>query len=480
MIEVAADRHSLSVAWQRVRKAIAARVCRWLLYASVPLFLVAGTFTYYGQLNRQPQSDTYGTLYTAVALVQKHTIWLDSYLPYFVQHGAGDYPNLPYMLTQRPDGHLMNASPTAMTILVLPAVGLMTAAGVKASNWGAWMEAGRLTAALVTAASVAVLFMVLLRLTTWRRSALIAATYAWGTLEWGISGQALWQHSGASLALAIALFGLVDRRFVLAGFGTAAMIACRPSMVVVAALLLPILGKRFSRWWRFLLGTAPFVVPFLLFSTVVLGSPLHLFRTTHANAAVHFQSGAALRGIPGLLVSPGRGLFVYSPVLLFALLGAVLGWRKALYRWCFIAAVAYIIVVANGDQWYGGESFGARKLTDIIPLLAVLLVPAVDAIVRTKWIWLYVALLAYSIFVEMLEASASPPDLWANGPHPPDLTKYSTWWHPLDNELVTMVQTHGLWPRMLLTAAIVACGIVVGRLTTGTVAGLRRSAKPSA
>jgi hypothetical protein len=477
MIEVAADRHSLSVAWQRVRKAIAARVCRWLLYASVPLFLVAGTFTYYGQLNRQPQSDTYGTLYTAVALVQKHTIWLDSYLPYFVQHGAGDYPNVPYMLTKRPDGHVMNATPTAGTLLALPAVGLLTAAGVKGSDWGAWMEMGRLLAALTTAVSVAVMFALLTRLTTRRRAALITATYAWGTLEWGISGQALWEHTGTSLALAITLSGFVDRRPLLAGLGTTAMIAFRPSMIVVAALLLPLVGRKFSEWWRFLLGIAPFALPFLIYSAVILGSPFHLFRTTHAKAAIHLQSGAALEGIPGLLVSPGRGLFVYSPVLLFALLGAILGWRTPLYRWCFITAVVYVVVVANGDQWFGGESFGARKLTDIIPLLAVLLVPAIDAIARTKWIWFYAALLAYSVFVELLEASASPPDLWFNGPHPHDLNKYSTWWHPLDNELVTMLQTNGLWLRMLLMAAIVVCGLVFGRLAAVTIAGFRRPAE---
>src|SRR5262249_15778505 len=99
----------------------------------------------------------------------------------------------------------------------------------------------------------------------------------------------------------------------------------------------------------------------------------------------------------GLLVSPGRGLLVYSPVLLFAIAGIVLGRRQTIYRCCALALVAYVIVVANIDQWWGGECFGARKLAESLPLFAVLLVPAVNAIVRTRWLWVYLAALAWSV-----------------------------------------------------------------------------------
>jgi hypothetical protein len=472
MIDIAADRHSLSIAWQRTRAAVRTRVYRWVLYAGVPLFFVACTFTYYGQLNRQRQSDTYGTIYTAVAIVQKQTIWLDSYLPYFQQHGAGENP---YALTHGPGGHLIELTPSASSLLLLPVAAVFTAAGVHASDWGAWMEAGMLTAALATAASVAIMFVVLTRLTTRRRAALIAATYAWGTLEWGISGQGLWQHTGASLALSIALLGFIDRRLILAGAALAAMVAFRPSTPIIALFLLPLVGRRIADWARFLLGIAPFALPLLTYNTVVFGSPFHQgYTTSHTMMPFHLRSGRALDGVPGLLFSPGRGLFVYSPVLLFAIAGAFFGRRRLLYVCCFLGAAAYVFAVGNGDQWYGGESFGARKLTDLIPLLTVLLVPAVDAIVRTKWLWAYIALLGWSVFVELLAASATPANLWFNGPHPPDLLRNSIWWNPTDNELVTMVQTDGLWLRMLLMAAIVVCGVVFGRLAAATIAGFRR------
>jgi hypothetical protein len=477
MINVVVHR-PLVGAWQRVRAESARQVYRWLACASVPFFFVAAVFTYYGQLNRHWQSDTYGTIYTAVSLVQNHSIWLDHYVPYFQQHGAGENPYMLTFVSYGSGGHFVNATPSASSLLGLPVVALFTAVGVKASNWNAWMEAGMLTAAIAAAVSVALMFKLLTRLTTRRRAALIAATYAWGTLEWGISGQALWEHTGVSLALVVALLALVDRRLTLAGVALAAMVAFRLSTPVLAVLLLPLVGRRLSDWGRLLLGLAPFAFALALYNTIVFGSPLHIGYGSGSYTRAFTQSfslrgGHLIHGIPGLLISPGRGLLVYSPVLLFAIFGAIRGRRKPLYLWCAIATIVYVVVIGNDVQWYGGESFGARKLTDVLPLLAVLLVPAVDAIVRTRWIWLYVVLLAYSVFVELLEASARPPALWFNGPHPHDLTRTATWWKPTDNELVTMLQTNGLVPRLIAMGAIIASGIVLGRLATSAIGGLR-------
>ena len=165
------------------------------------------------------------------------------------------------------------------------------------------------------------------------------------------------------------------------------MAAFRLTTPVMAVFLLPLIGRRPSDWLRFIAGAAPFPVALALYNTVAFGAPWKQgYGSAHVTSAAKLGSGRVLDGIPGLLVSPGRGLLLYSPVLLFAIAGAVIGRRQALYRWCAAAFVAYLIVVANVAQWWGGEGFGARKLAEALPLLAVLLVPAVDAIVRRKWL----------------------------------------------------------------------------------------------
>ena len=431
-------------------------------------FFVACTFTYYGQLNRVQTGDVYGTMYTAVGIVQKHTIWLDRYLPYIQQH-AGKYP---YMVTTGPGGHYVNVTPSASTLLALPAVAIFSAFGVKASNWDAWMEAGMLTAALTAAATVAAMFVLLTRLTTRPRAALVAATFAWGTLQWEINGQSPWSHGGATLALVLGLLALVERRLTWAGVALSAMVAFRLRTPPIAILLLPLVGRQLRDWGRFLAGILPFAVPLLAYNWIAFGSPLHQgYGTAHLTQAVHLDVVRTLRDSLALLVSPGRGLFVYMPILLFSVVGAVRGRRVPLYRWCAVASLVYLLVVGNDIQWYGGESFGPRKLVDVLPLLVVLLVPALDAIVQSRWRWVFGGLLAWSVFVELLGASASPPSVWFDRNLP--LTTYSTWWSVTNNEIEAMLGTQGLALRLLAMLGLLVGSLALGYVASATVARRR-------
>jgi hypothetical protein len=319
------------------------------------------------------------------------------------------------------------------------------------------------------------MFVLLTRLTTRRRAALIAGTYAWGTLEWGISGQALWQHGGATLALAVALLAFVDRRLVLAGVAVAAMVAFQLNAAVLAIFLLPLVGRRPADWGRFVLGLMPFAVPLAIYNTVAFGSPLHQgYGVQHLHSAVKLQGAQILDGISGLLFSPGRGLLLYSPVLLFAFVGLVRGRSRLLYLCAALATAAYVVAAANSWDWYGGQSFGARRLTDALPLLIILLVPAVDAIVRTRWLWAYVGLLAWSVFVELLAATGWPPGTYWFDRHPEPI-RFGTWWSFTDNELVAMLQTNGVALRLLEMSAVLVCGLALGYLTTFLAAGRRRA-----
>ena len=322
---------------------------RALAHVGVVFLFVACTFTYYGQLHRTQSGDVYGTIYTSVALVQKHTIWLDSYLPY-IQQRSGDHP---YMVTTRPSGHVVTATPTASSALALPVVAAFTAAGARGIDWNAWMEASMLTAALTGAATVALLFVLLTRLTTRRRAALIATTYAWGTLAWGVNGQALWQHGGAALAATVTLLALLDRRFVLAGLAITAMAAFRLTTPVLAIFLLPLIGRRWQDWARFLVAAVPLPLALAVYNTVAFGSPLKQgYGSSRITGAADIGSGRVLDGIPGLLISPGRGLFVYSPVLLFAIAGVILG-RKQLLS--FATAGVNILVGRRAHAFIGIE-----------------------------------------------------------------------------------------------------------------------------
>jgi hypothetical protein len=90
-----------------------------------------------------------------------------------------------------------------------------------------------------------------------------------------------------------------------------------------------------------------------------------------------------LGGLGGLLVSPTRGLLVYSPFLLFM----VLAWRhlprsreeRGLTLAISAGVVLQILLYAKVD-WRGGLSWGPRYMTDLLPLLIWMLVPVVAAL----------------------------------------------------------------------------------------------------
>lgn len=432
---------------------------RGLALVGVPFFLVACTLTYYGQLHRTQAGDAAGTIYAAVAIVRDGTVFLDDYLPYLQQR----FGEKPYMLASGADGHVVNGPPLGASLLAVPLVAVFTLAGTDAGDVEAWNEAAMLTAAVTGAATVAVLFVLLTRLTTRRRAAVIASVYAWGTLAWGINAQSLWQHGPAALALAVGLLMLVDRRYVLAGTALALMVAFRFSTPPLFLLLLPLLGIRPGRWIRFGLGALPVAGGLALYNHIAFSSA-----TDQGYGSGHVTTSATPHGLSPILeaaatlvASPGRGLLVFSPVLLLAFVGAVRGFRTPIYRWSALAAFTYPFVIGNLDQWSGNECFGPRKLAESLPLWAVLIVPAVDVVVRRRALRRLVGVaIAWSVGVQLLGAAMWPPPTWF-GDH--DVVYgVGVWWHPFDNELVAMLQEPHVAPRLLAMA-----GLLVGSIAAG-------------
>jgi len=100
----------------------------------------------------------------------------------------------------------------------------------------------------------------------------------------------------------------------------------------------------------------------------------------------HFRqfSTPLLRGLAGLLISPGRGLLEYDPVLLLALIFPVsfsLFWQrtKALGALFLVIGMIYLLFYSRFRHWDGGLCWGPRYLLPIIPLA---LLPFAEVIER--------------------------------------------------------------------------------------------------
>ena len=95
------------------------------------------------------------------------------------------------------------------------------------------------------------------------------------------------------------------------------------------------------------------------FHAIVPPSPISRFVTS------------PLTGLAGLLVSPGKSLFLYSPTLLLGIAGLAETWRRSrhLVVAMIVAWVLYLGVHSRVTFWHGDWCWGPRYLLALVPLM---------------------------------------------------------------------------------------------------------------
>jgi hypothetical protein len=299
-----------------------------------------------------------------------------------------------YWMFRSQQGRLASLYPVVAPILVTPLY-LPAAAWLHTRGWEPWrvewvaavME--KLSASLLAALAVVVVYR-LLRRDAGRWSLPLALAFAFGTNTWMISSQALWQHGAGELLVALALLlataAPTAARYAALGAVGVAMAANRPPDALIAgAIALAVVWRArhsfpFASWRAAAWLAAGALVPLALviaYNRAVIGNLSGGYTAVLAPAG--FLTHSPWSGFAGLLISPARGLLVFTPFLLFAPLGLSRRLRKpadrTLAALLAAAVVAQLILYAFAD-WRAGASWGPRWLTDVLPILIWMLAPA--------------------------------------------------------------------------------------------------------
>lgn len=264
--------------------------------------------------------------------------------------------------------------------------------------------AEKVIASLITSLSVCILYWILSRLVSERIALACSLIYAFGTSTWVISSQALWQHGMVELLLCCMIAtilkisddegGIFQKRnqYLCLGVLSALYALSRPpDMVYLIPVFFFVLAAK-DGWKiiRYLAGLCLTAAPFVLYNVVYFGS---LFGGYKANAATLQISQSILPAFAAYLISPNRGLFFFSPILLFSLLGMWLCLKNTVVikpdvRRIFILFALLvpvnILVYCSFPAWWGGESFGYRYLVDSLPVLAIFLAIAAEYLWRSR------------------------------------------------------------------------------------------------
>jgi len=312
-----------------------------------------------------------------------------------------EFPDVEEPFARTVGAHRVSIYPVASAVAAAPIFAV--ASVIFALDETGLALAGKWAASLFSAAAAALLYVAVGRRRPHRDALWTAVVFALGTTVWSTS-QALWQHPLAVLGLCGALVFLVrapeDPAWAgRAGFLLALTVAARYADIVLAAVLAVAIAVRWPRRLPFLiLWAAPVVLAVLAYHQVYFGSPLR-----QGLPADRFSAPWG-EGQLGLLVSPAKGLLVFTPVVVMAAAGLVRAFRQG-DRWlasaCGAAALAHWVFVGRWAEWHGGESWGPRLMTDALPLLFLFLPEGYDLAPR-----LTAALAALSVAIQALGAFA--------------------------------------------------------------------------
>jgi hypothetical protein len=366
-------------------------------------------------------SDPRGTTLVAESILKHGTIKLDHY----------DKENLSTYASQlyKRRGHIYYLFPLGSSIASIPFVAAANAVGMEMTTSDRYVQ--KFMAGLVSALMVFFLYR-LARLFLSPFNAMLAAGLFWfGTSLASTGATALWSHDLATLFALIAIYLAIkdtqaeySRNWAWIGACLFLAYFCRPTLSLLSPFLLLFLFTRHRiAALKAGLVTAALLALFVAFSYHEFGRllPLYYLPQRVAGTPLFFTA------LYGNLLSPARGLLVFTPFLLAAWLcvrkkaetfhlnrfwwGVGLGWP-----------VLHLIVVSRFPHWWGGWSYGPRFMMDVLPGLFLLTLRAWPTTLDTTRLKAGTAVLAltavFSVYVHTYQGLYNKySNRWNAEPH---------------------------------------------------------------
>ena len=338
---------------------------------------------------------------------------------------AADPSQPPYFVIEK-HGHLFSQYPVALPIIItplyLPVVALLDSAVPISMDNTLAKAMEKLSASLIATLSVIFVYLALRELCAARPALWLAFLYAFGTNTWTISSQALWQHGLSELSLSLMVYAFLkspqrEMWLVLAGLGAALATANRPPNIVFSCLALLYVWRYHRHHVRhFLLFPGLIGSLFLIYNVTTFGTLVGGYgRIVPLTDPSSWLNPFNLEGLLGTLLSPSRGLFIYTPLTLFSIWGCLRLWLRpasALLKYMSLGVVSQVFFYSSFSMWWAGHSFGPRFLTDIAPFFCFFLVPLLPTLrYRVVQIPFLVAVLL-SLSVQMTDAFFYPAGSW--------------------------------------------------------------------
>jgi hypothetical protein len=267
----------------------------------------------------------------------------------------------------------------------------------------------KLSASLVAALSLGVVYLALRRVASRPTSLLLALIYGVASSTWSISSQSLFRQGFTELCFAFFLCALLGNSesptyAFWVGSAVALLVSNALQYLPFVLLIFVFLFLRHrKRAWLF-------CVPLVIVGGLTLAYNLHYFgsmsgayflpklgmnpRVAAAADSWDRNPGPLVASLPwplrspgvyhffdgliGQLISPSRGVLIFTPWVAFALWGCARAWKENRLGWeryLLVGMAAVLCLHARFGSWWGGWCFGPRYFTDFLPLLTFFILP---------------------------------------------------------------------------------------------------------
>jgi len=375
----------------------------------IPVLLFLGIYLFSGLSPIATSYDSRWTVYTVMSLWERGDTNLDEFEPsipeseyYSVECVEAD-GTVRRADGQHCDGYLYSRFPIGVPVITAPLIltevgtlrlaapflgGVHPASSVIAGFLRADYSAAHAliemqAASVLLAATAVILYWIARRYLPWGRAATLAVLFGIATSAYSSAGRALWSHTPSMLLLTITIYLLLaaEERPSLAGWAglpVALSYTVRPTDALFVVIFTTyVAAKHRTQLWRYFAAAAPVAVAFFAYMLPVYHGHLSPYYNSTLPGFEPANWGRMAGALAGNLVSPGRGLFIYTPVFVFAAWSMIRqNWKTPLSPWLAVLAAAHWVAVsAYVDNWWAGHSYGARFFTDLTPVFVLFLIP---------------------------------------------------------------------------------------------------------
>jgi hypothetical protein len=194
--------------------------------------------------------------------------------------------------------------------------------------------------------------------------------FLFATVNFSVLSRGLWQHTALSLLYTLVIYLYLKNQFVLLSIPLYFSYLVRPtSLVFILFLSIICIFKLKKKSYLFILLSTFVIILFISINQINFKNWNHPYYDFNKVS----DSNTFLEALAGNLISPSRGILVYSSFFVFSIWGILFKKKKLGLNFfdynLLLGIILHFYFISKNSNWWGGHCFGYRLSSDILPFL---------------------------------------------------------------------------------------------------------------